>query len=338
MNKTKLRWGILGVAQINQRLLPAFARARNAELVGIASRSLDKARAAAQAANIPRAYGSYEELLADPAIDAVYNPLPNTLHDEWTRRAAEHGKHILCEKPLTPTAAEAQGLVDFCRAKGVCLMDGFMWPHHPRTARLRQMLDSGAIGTVQRVTGAFTFAMRPLDPNNIRLQPELAGGSLLDVGCYPVYGIRWAFGGEPVRVFASARYQYGVDVEMSGLLWLADGRMASFDCGFTLPLRGHLEIVGSAGVIWVPHMWLPPPRASFFLRREGHAEEEISVEGEDQIQHMIENFGRAVLHGEPARPAPEEAVRTLQVLDALAWSARQGKPIEVSSGASSASS
>src|SRR6266581_801818 len=158
----KLRWGILGVAKINDRLLPAFAKAANTDLVGIASRSLDKATAAAKAAGIPTAFGSYEALLDDPAIDAVYNPLPNTLHAEWTMKAAERGKHVLCEKPLAPSAAEAQKVIDFCRGKGVCLMDGFMWPHHPRTARLRQLLDSGRLGKLRRVTGTFTFPLGPL--------------------------------------------------------------------------------------------------------------------------------------------------------------------------------
>src|SRR5439155_4771152 len=164
---TKLRWGILGVANINNRLLPGFAKAPSAELRAIASRALAKAQAAARAANIPVAHGSYEALLDDPAIDAVYNPLPNALHGEWTKKAAERGKHVLCEKPLMPTAAEARDVIDFCRARGVTLMDGFMWPHHPRTARLREFLDKGGIGAVQRVGGAFTFRMHPLDPNNI---------------------------------------------------------------------------------------------------------------------------------------------------------------------------
>src|SRR5439155_19847862 len=157
MADKKLRWGILGVAKINERLLPAFAKAQNAELRGIASRSLDKAQAAAQAAGIPRAYGSYEALLDDPDIDAVYNPLPNILHAEWTRKAAERGKHVLCEKPLTPTAREAEALVVFCDAKKIKLMDGFMWPHHPRTGRIRQYLDNGKLGRVERVSGTVTF-------------------------------------------------------------------------------------------------------------------------------------------------------------------------------------
>src|SRR5438105_2592782 len=149
---TTLRWGILGVAKINERLLPAFARAANADLRAIASRSPERARAVASAAGIPVAHGSYEALLDDPTIDAVYNPLPNTLHADWTRRAAERGKHVLCEKPLTPTAREAESLISFCHAKKIKLMDGFMWPHHPRTWEIKELLDTGALGRVQRVT------------------------------------------------------------------------------------------------------------------------------------------------------------------------------------------
>lgn len=325
----KLRWGILGVAKINERLLPAFAKARHVELRAIASRSLERARTAAARAGIPIAYGSYEAFLDDPAIDAIYNPLPNTLHAEWTMKAAERGKHILCEKPLAPTAAEAQKVIDWCRDKGVRLMDGFMWPHHPRTARLRQLLDSRALGEVRRVSGAFTFPLQPLESSNIRLQAELGGGSLLDVGCYPVYGIRWAFGAEPVRVYATATYEHGVDIEMNGTLWFADGRMGAFDCGFTLPLRGWLEIAGTERVVLIPEMWLPSKRGEFIVQpREGSAEE-FAVEGEDQIVHMIENFSRAALQNLPVCPPPEEAVRTLRVLDALAKSAREDRVVTV---------
>jgi predicted dehydrogenase len=325
----KLRWGILGVAKINERLLPAFAKAANAELRAIASRSLEKAKAAAAAARIPVAYGSYEALLDDPAIDAVYIPLPNTLHAEWTHKAAERGKHVLCEKPLTPTAAEAIELVTFCRAKGVQLMDGFMWPHHPRTARIRELLDAGTIGAIQRVSAAFTFPLRPLTPANIRLQPGLAGGSLLDVGCYPIYGIRWALGDEPVRVYATAKYLNGVDVEMNGILWFADGRTATFDCGFTLSLRGWLEITGSHGVIRVPEMWLPPPCATFEIHRDERPIETVRMSEADQIVHMIEDFGSAVVESKLIQIYNEETIRTLQVLDALAVSAREGREVNV---------
>jgi xylose dehydrogenase (NAD/NADP) len=325
----KLRWGVLGVAKINDRLVPAFRQSAFAELRAVASRTAERAEAAAKAAGVPVAHGSYEALLDDPTVDAVYIPLPNTLHAEWTRRAAERGKHILCEKPLTPTAAEARELVAFCAARKVRLMDGFMWPHHPRTAQLRQFLDGGGIGRVERVAGAFTFPLKPLDPNNIRLRSDMAGGSLLDVGCYPVYGIRWAFGAEPVRVWATARHLHGVDVEMNGVVWLADGRVGAFDCGFTLPLRGWLEITGTEGVVRVPEMWLPGPRAEYFIQREGRPVEEATVEGHDQIVCMIDDFSRSALAGAPPRPEVDEAVKTLRVLDALARSAREGKEAAV---------
>jgi predicted dehydrogenase len=326
----KVRWGILGVAWINQRLLPAFRAATHAEVRAIASRSPDRARAAAAAAGIPVAHGSYDALLDDPDVDAVYIPLPNSLHGEWVRRAAERGKHILCEKPLTPTAEEARELVDFCRARGVKLMDGFMWPHHPRTALLRQHLDEGAVGQVRRVSAAFTFPLKPLDPGNIRLRSDLAGGSLLDVGCYCVYALRWAFGAEPVRVYATARYAYDVDVEMNGTLWFDDDRVGTFDCGFTLPFRRWLEVTGGQGVARVHDLWLPGPRAVFTIEKEGAERREVAApDGADQVVCMIDNFCKAVLEGTPVRPDPEEAVRTLRVLDALARSAQEEREMDV---------
>jgi RNA polymerase sigma factor (sigma-70 family) len=211
MTNSRVRWGILGVAKINERLIPGFKQAKNAELRAIASRSMDKAKQAAVANDIPVAHGSYEALLDDPTIDAVYIPLPNHLHAEWTMNAAERGKHVLCEKPLASDAAEAQQAVDFCREKKVRLMEGFMWPHHPRTAKLRQLLDSGAIGEVRHVASTFTFQLE-LDPTNIRLKPNMAGGSVMDVGCYPVYGARWVFGAEPVRVHSAAAWHIDNDM------------------------------------------------------------------------------------------------------------------------------
>ena len=324
----KLRWGILGVAKINDRLLPAFAKASNADLVGIASRSLPRAQEAAKTAGIPKAFGSYEALLDDPEIDAIYNPLPNTLHDEWTRKAAERGKHVLCEKPLTPTAREAEALFAFCHAKKIKLMDGFMWPHHPRTAQIKEFLNSGKLGRVERVTGAFTFQL-PMDPTNIRLQGSVAGGSLLDVGCYPVFGIRWAFGEEPVRVWAAARFQFGVDVAMSATLWFADGRMANFDCGFVHPLRQWFEIVGEKGTLTVPEMWVPG-KASYKVQYNENADaQEFIIEGFDQIQCMLEDFGRYVLDDKPVWPAPEEAIKSAKVMDALMLSAREQRAVDV---------
>ena len=328
-NGRKLRWGILGVAKINDRLKPAFQASATVALHAIASRSLERSQAAARDLGCAMAYGTYEELLADRTIDAVYIPLPNSLHAEWTRKAADHGKHVLCEKPLCPSASEAADLVAYCRAKGVRLMDGFMWPHHPRTRAMRKLIDDGAIGEVQRVTAAFTFRMDPLTADNIRLQTGLGGGSLLDVGCYPIFGIRWAFGAEPVKVFARANMFNGVDVEMTGQLLFADGRMASFDCGFTLPFRGGMEVTGSQGVIRIPEMWLPKQNATFEVESDGQAPIGHSIEGHDQIVHMLDDFAAAIWEERDPWPAPDEAVKTLRVLDALARSAREGREVEV---------
>ncbi|MBI3822247.1 MAG: Gfo/Idh/MocA family oxidoreductase [Planctomycetes bacterium] len=324
----KIRWGILGVANINNRLLPGFAKAANAELVGIASRSLQKAQDAAKAAGIPKAFGSYEALLDDPTIDAVYNPLPNHLHDEWTRKAAERGKHVLCEKPLTPTACEAEALVAFCHVKKVTLMDGFFWPHHPRTHEIKKLLQSGKLGRVERVNAAFTFTL-PLAKANIRLSPTSAGGSLLDVGCYCTYGIRWAFGEEPVKVWAAATFKDGVDTALCATLWFADGRMANFDCSFIHPYREWLEIVCTHGVVTIPDMWIPRQASYFVQGNETLNTEEFMVPGHDQIQCMIEDFGRAVLEDKPVYPAPEEAVKLAKVLDAINTSAREKRCVKI---------
>lgn len=329
----KLRWGILGVAGINKRLIPAFKASTTAELVGIASRSLEKATAAAAADGIPQPFGSYEALLADPSIDAVYNPLPNHLHEEWTRKAADAGKHVLCEKPLTTGAATAEKLIAYVRSKGVRLMDGFMWPHHPRTHKLRDTIDAGTIGDVTKVNAAFTYNLDGLPTSNIRMQPEAGGGGLLDVGCYTTYAIRWWMRAEPVKVYASARFVNGVDVAMAGVWTFADGRTANFDCGFTHPLRTQVEIVGTKAVIRVPNMWIPDAAARFEIHRQdsefGQGIEVVETPGQNQMVHMLDDFAAAVHEKREPYPNPDEAVKTLRILDALAKSARENREVAV---------
>ena len=329
----KLRWGILGVAAINDRLMPAFKASRTADLKGIASRTLDKAQDYAKKNGIPKAYGSYDALLADPEIDAVYNPLPNHMHDEWTRKAADAGKHILCEKPLTCDAASAEALIAYTRSKGVRLMDGFMWPHHPRTHKLRKFLDGGGIGEVKKVVTGFTFNLTGLPTSNIRMQPQAGGGGLLDVGCYTTYAIRWWMKAEPVKVWATATYVNGVDVAMTGVLTFADGRTASFDCGFTHPLRTWVEIVGTEACVRVPNMWIPDDKAEYHVVKQkgefGADVETVETWGENQMVHMLDDFAAAVFENREPYPNPDEAVKTLRVLDALAKSAREGREMVV---------
>ncbi len=333
MTDAKLRWGILGDAGINQRLLPAFRLSQTADLRAIASRSIEKAKAASVRDGIPVAHGSYMDLLNDPAIDAVYIPLPNHMHDEWTRKAADAGKHILCEKPLTPTAKEAESLVAYCRAKGVRMMDGFMWPHHPRTHKLRETIDSGAIGDVTKVVAAFTFNLAGLPTNNIRMQPEAAGGGLLDVGCYTTYAIRWWMRAEPVKVWARAVFANGVDVAMSGVMTFADGRTAVFDCGFTHPLRTAVEIVGTKGCIRIPNMWIPDDRAVFHLTRQdgdfNQVLDAVETPGHNQMVHMLDDFAAAIRERREPYPNMDEAVKTARVMDALAKSAKEEREVAV---------
>jgi predicted dehydrogenase len=326
MATRKARWGILGVAKINGRLIPAIQKAENAELRAIASRTLSKAEVAAQAAGIPLAYASYQALLEDPLIDIVYIPLPNHLHAPWTMQAADHGKHILCEKPLTKDTAEAIKVVQHCQAKGVHLMDGFFWPHHPRTAMLREKLDQGAIGEVRRITAAFTFQL-PLDPENVRLHPEMGGGSVMDVGCYPIAFANWVFQADPVRVYATAIYHQEVDVSMDAVLEYPGGRTALFDCGFTMPYRTHVEVVGTQGRITIPRMWIPELSASFHIIHDDDRVETCTANPADQTVLMVQNLSAAVLENKPPPRSPAEAISTMRVLDALQQSARTRNPV-----------
>lgn len=333
MANQKLRWGILGVAGINQRLIPAFKASQTAELCGIASRSLEKAQAAAKADQIPQAYASYDALLNDPKIDAVYIPLPNHMHLEWTKKAADAGKHILCEKPMCPTAKECEELVNYCQQKNVRLMDGFMWPHHPRTRKIQETIKAGKIGEVKKVVASFSFNLAGLPTSNIRMQPDAAGGALMDIGCYTTYAIRWWMGAEPVKVYAQGNFVNGVDVAMNGVFTFADGRMANFDFSFTNPLRTWVEIIGSEACIQIPNLWIPDDQAVFqIVRQKGDFDttaEQITTPGQNQMVHMLNDFAEAVFGNKDCSPHPSQAIKTGKVLDALLLSAKTNLEVKL---------
>ena len=328
-----LRFGVLGVAAITDRLLPAFRACPDADLVAVASRGLDRARAAADRYGNCRAHESYEDLLADPEVEAVYVPLPNHLHAEWANKAADAGKHVLCEKPMAMTAIEAEDMVRHCAARGVRLMDGFMWPHHPRTKKLLAAIANDTIGPVQKVVSAFTFKMDEFDAAAFRLQPEAGGGGLYDVGCYCVFATRLFMGAEPASVVARARQFNGVDIDLTAILTFADGRTAHFDCGFAHPLRTHVEIVGTTGVIRVPNLWIPDAAAAFeVIRQSGDFDQSVEVvptPGFDQMSEMLSDFAAAVRESRDPVPGPGEAVRTARVIDAILESVRTGREVAV---------
>jgi len=293
--------------------------------VAVASRNPGRAESYAREHGIECAHGSYEALLADPGVDAVYIPLPNSLHVEWSRRALEAGKHVLCEKPLTDRPDDARALFDLAERNGLVLAEGFMYRHNPQTRRLEELVRKEAIGRLQLVRTSFTFFLER-EPD-IRLEPELGGGSLLDLGAYCVSGAR-LLAGEPEIAFGSQVLgPTGVDDLFTGSLVFPGGVHALFDCGLRAPFRAPLEAVGSEGSLFVDDPWLCS-RPGIELRRNGQVER-IAVEEADSYLLELEDFARAVAgEGKPLL-GREDAVGQARALAALRQSAAEGVPIRV---------
>jgi predicted dehydrogenase len=315
---------VLSTANIGIRaVIPAIQLSRNGKVVAIASRTLERAREAAAPLGV-RAYGSYQALLDDPDVQAIYIPLPNSMHREWTIRCAEAGKHVLCEKPLATSAAECEDMIDSCRRHGVVLMEAFMYRFHPRTRRVAEMASAGAIGDLRLVRATFSFTIRNPE-SNIRLNPELGGGALYDVGCYCVNVGRMLLG-EPLEAFAWARMSGGVDDVLSGVLRFPGERTAMIDCGLRLPRREEYEVVGDAGRLIVYGAFLPGTADTeiHHVRNGDRAAERIG--GVNQSQIMVEHFADVVASGAPLQMPPQEAAANLRAIEALLRSARSGRP------------
>jgi xylose dehydrogenase (NAD/NADP) len=324
MTQRRVRWGILSTARIAvRRVLPALLRSETGIALAIASRDRDRAQAVAGQFGIPRAYGAYEDLLADPEVDAIYNPLPNSLHREWTVRAAAAGKHVLCEKPLAPSRAEAEEMVEACRRAGVLLQEAFMYRFHPQIETLRRLVRDGAVGVPWLVRAAFTFTVTR--PEDIRLDPALGGGGLLDVGCYGVNISRLLLG-EPTVVWATAVYEGGVDVRLAGAMGF-DGAAALVDCGLRAPYRQGAEVVGTEGTIVVARPFQPEEDPAVLVVRRGDREDQVVVEGTNQYTRMLDHVGRCLLDGTPPAFDASDAVANMRVLDALATAARTGQAV-----------
>ncbi len=294
-------------------------QSQSVELVGVASRSPEKAEDFRAQFALPRAYGSYEQMLEDPGIQAIYIPLPNGLHGKWTMEAADHRKHVLCEKPFASSAAEARQVAEFAMRRNVRVMEAFMWPFHSQHERARAAIRDGAIGVVRCIRASFSFPI-PRKPN-VRLQPDLAGGSVMDIGCYPVSAARYYFEDEPAVVYACGEIdaEYRVDMRMSGVLEFAKGP-ALVDCAFNLPFRTHLEIVGEFGTILMPKPWQPDPEATLILNGEA-----LKLPEENQYVKQFEHFSRCLIDGTPPRFGAEDAVRQMSVLDSVLRSIRSGQ-------------
>ena len=316
MSGGRLRWGVLSTARIGRKVIPGIAAAPNCEVVAIASRDERAARAAAEASGIPRAHGSYAALLADPDVDAVYVPLPNSLHVPWAIRALEAGKHVLCEKPLTRHPGDAEAAFDAAERAGRVLAEAFMWRHHPQALRLRELVGEGVVGRLRLVRAAFSFDIFGADrPDDVRLQASLDGGGLMDVGCYCVSGMR-LLAGEPQAV-SGRRIDGGdgVDVRFAGTLAFAGGVVGSFDCGLDMVARSELEVVGDAGSLFLADPW-HSRAAGIELRRPGAAET-IEVPAADPYACELEDFAAAVRGERPHPFGRADAVGQARAIAAL---------------------
>jgi xylose dehydrogenase (NAD/NADP) len=325
--RDRIRWGILSTANIGRKsFIPGAIASSNGAVTAIGSRDLARATQTASSLGIPRVYGSYEELLADPEVDAVYNPLPNSMHAEWTLRAAEAGKAILCEKPLARDAQEAATLVDAVKQRGALLMEAFMYRFHPQHARVRALIESGAIGEIRAIRAGFTFNMTPLNPANVRLRADLAGGALMDVGCYCVNLARLIFGEEPDLVSAiwDFRPEFGVEIALAGVLRFSQARTATFDCGFCAAGQGCYMVVGSSGTIEVPDAFVPGTAGTRVILTNDQGRHEERIPGVDQYALEAEEFAACLLEGRPLRYPAEDAVANMRVVDALRRSAQAG--------------
>jgi predicted dehydrogenase len=318
-------WGILSTAHINRLVIPAAKASPSVELVGVASRDQSRADEYARRWEIPRAYGSYEALLGDAEIEAVYISLPNNLHVEWSVRALEAGKHVLCEKPLSGDAADVDAAFDAAARAGRVLSEAFMYRHNPQTKRLRELVDEGAIGELRLVRAAFSYGL--YDEANIRLRADLDGGALMDIGCYCVNGSR-LLAGEPETVYGQTRIgPTGTDSVFGATLRFAGDVIGVFDCGTALTERDELEAMGSEGSLFVDDPWhckVP----GIELRRDDGVER-IEIDPADSYRLELENISAAIRGEGELLLGREDAVGQARALEALWRSATTGEPVRL---------
>ena len=328
----RVRWGVLGAASIAvRRAIPGMLKGEWCEIAAIASRDSEKAKRAAESLGIPKAYGSYEELLADPSIEAIYNPLPNTLHVEWTARAAEAGKHVLCEKPIGVSAADAEKLIAARDGAGVKIEEAFMVRTHPRWVRTRELVRSGRIGELRVVSSFISYFN--LDKANIRNSYERRGGALLDIGCYSVTLSRFLFGGEPVRVMGSVERdpEMKTDRLTSAILEFPGGR-ATFTCSTQVAYNQRFSILGTTGKIEIERPLNPPTDEPTRILIDDNPSDPTGsgVAAEtfaacDQFTIQGDLFSRAVREGGEVAVPLEDSVRNMRVIDAIFRSGESGR-------------
>ena len=321
---TPVRWGILSTARIGARLVEGASKTDLADIVAVASRTPATAQAFADGHGIPRAHGSYEALLADPGVDAIYIPLPNSMHVEWTIQALRAGKHVLCEKPMDRRPEQVARAFDVAEKQGLVLSEAFMWRHHPQTQRLRELLDEGTIGALRLVRACFSFVLAA--DVDVRLDPALDGGGLMDVGCYCVSGARLVAGDEPVSVSAQAVIgPTGVDLRLSGLLRFPGDLLGVIDCGLDVYSRHDLEVVGTEGRLLLADPWhANDPK---IVVERGFTREIVAIDPADSYARELDDMAAAIAGERAPLLAREDALGQARTIEALYRSAEEGRAV-----------
>jgi xylose dehydrogenase (NAD/NADP) len=319
-----VKWGLLSTALINEAILRGETETEAADVIAVASRDEARARSYADQHGLERSYGSYEGLLADPDVEAIYISLPNSLHVEWTLNALEAGKHVLVEKPFSKHPDQVEEAFDRAHAAGLVLSEGFMWRHHPQTRRLVELIDAGVAGRVRVVRTTFSFDLATeRGTGDTRFDPALDGGALMDVGCYCISGLRLV-AGEPERARGEQVIgPSGVDVVFTGALAFADGVLGHFDCGFVVPRRAALEVVGEEATILVPDPFTPRT-VGIEVLQPGAEPEQIPVEPANSYRLELENVSAAIRGEAPLLLGREDAVGQARTIAALYDSAGAG--------------
>jgi xylose dehydrogenase (NAD/NADP) len=323
----KLRWGFLSTADINKALVGPLRTSKRNTLLAVASREFSRAEAYARKNKVPRRYGSYEELLADPEIDVIYNPLPNSLHAEWTVRAVQAGKHVLCEKPLALSVEEVDAVSAAAERYGRVVFEAFMYRFHDQTLKARQIVQDGQLGRVKLVRGSFTYD--GTGSENYRMKPEMGGGCLWDVGGYPLGYARFVLGAEPLEVFGwQTLGPTGVDETFVGQVRFPEEITLQFDCSMAAPYHTFMEFIGDEAALVIPNPFIPVLKNSLYLTRRGNTKP-VQVTGTGTYVGEVEAMADAVLHGKPPAVSLADSRAMVAVIQALFESARNGKPVSL---------
>lgn len=328
---SKIKWGILGAAAIaTEHVIPAIINSEHGEVYAIASRSYDKAKSAADKLNIPQYYDSYEKLLADKEVDAVYIPLPNHMHVPWSIKALEAGKHVLVEKPIGLSSVEAEKLLEESKKyQHLKIMEAFMYKHHPQWLKAKELVESGVIGEVKTIQSFFAFFDD--DPNSIVNSKEYGGGSLMDIGCYPISLSRFIYNSEPEKVYANIDYHpnYGIDINATALMIFKEGT-SSFFSSIQFEERQQAQIYGTEGKIefQIPFNPIANQKSKIFLHRNGKTEE-IIFEPCDQYTIQADLFAKAIINDTDVPTPLQDAVANMKVIEKIVESDRLGKQVNI---------